>query len=468
MAGGTLEHLHAHARVRATVADGAHLDGGEVTVGVATRPVLEADGVALRVHTEALFARQRALHRSVEQPGGERGVGLVAHVLLATKRTTVRHQGDGDGVVAHTEHAGDVVAVVPHALAARVHLEMAGAIDVRRDGQRGLGLEERVLDALGLEGLVHRVRAVRQCSVDVATPVLADAQHVRLGLPHGEGRVRLERGDGVGDRGVHLVGHTHRIDRGARLFTRVGDHDGKDVTGVAGAPAHRDHHRPVLVDDADQQFARHVGRGEHGVHPGSCQRLGGVDRQHVGAGVRGEMERGMECAGHPQVVDVPAIAEREGRGLVLRTGCADRGGQLGRAHGAAGDGLDRVEHLHVAGASAQVGAEVAAHLVAPQIGPLLVDLGLGAHDDAGNAEAALQATAGRERVGEAPAFGLGDALEGDDRLARHLGDGLLAADDGLAVDVHGAAPALPTRRTPVLGRGEVEFVAQRRQQVGVV
>ncbi len=98
MAGRTLEHLHADARVRTGVADAAHLQRDQGTVLGASRPVLEADGVPLGVHEEALLARQRALHRTVEQPRGQRGLALVAHVLLATERATVGHQLDSDGV----------------------------------------------------------------------------------------------------------------------------------------------------------------------------------------------------------------------------------------------------------------------------------------------------------------------------------------------------------------------------------
>ena len=58
--------------------------------------------------------------------------------------------------------------------------------------------------------------------------------------------------------------------------------------------------------------------------------------------------------------------------------------------------------------------------VAVEVGALLVDLRLGPHHDAGDAEPALQAAAGGEGVGEAlPLVGV-DALERDDRLAGDL------------------------------------------------
>ena len=71
-------------------------------------------------------------------------------------------------------------------------------------------------------------------------------------------------------------------------------------------------------------------------------------------------------------------------------------------------------------------------------------------------------------LGEAVSLCGVDALEGDDRLARHLVEREVAADDGLAVDEHGAAPALPRGRAAILRRRDVELVAQRRQQVRVV
>ena len=98
---------------------------------------------------------------------------------------------------------------------------------------------------------------------------------------------------------------------------------------------------------------------------------------------------------------------------------------------------------------------------------LLVDLRLGAHHDARDAEAALQPATRGERVGEHLALGLVDALEGDDGLSLDLVHVALAGDDRLAVDEHGAAPALPRRRAAVLRRGDVELVAQCGEQVGV-
>ena len=122
----------------------------------------------------------------------------------------------------------------------------------------------------------------------------------------------------------------------------------------------------------------------------------------------------------------------------------------------------------VAGAPAQVAPEVAGRLVPGEGRPVLVEQVLGAHDDAGRAEAALQRPGGGECAGQAVALGRLDALERGDRPARHPVEPQLAGDHGLAVDEHGAAAALSRRRAAVLGAGDVELLPQRREQVGVV
>ena len=82
------------------------------------------------------------------------------------------------------EHGGDVVAVVPHALAAGVHVQRATGVAVRRHRDGRLGFEEGMLDALGVERLVHRERTRRERRLElVAACVRAGRQHVRRRCP---------------------------------------------------------------------------------------------------------------------------------------------------------------------------------------------------------------------------------------------------------------------------------------------
>ena len=73
------------------------------------------------------------------------------------------------------------------------------------------------------------------------------------------------------------------------MFACVGHDHCKHIARVAGATSDRNHHRPVLVDDANHQLAWNVGSGEHSGNAGRSLGRAGVDGQHIGAGVVGEV-----------------------------------------------------------------------------------------------------------------------------------------------------------------------------------
>ena len=325
-----------------------------------------------------------------------------------------------------------------------------------------------MLDALRLEHLVDGVGARRQRGVDVAAGVGAHRQDVAVGAPHGDRRVGGDRRQRVGDRRQDVVLDVDQLGGRPRLLARLGDDDGEHVAGERRAPADGDHHRPVLVDDPDAQLAGDVGGGEHGDDAVGGGGAGGVDGDDVGAGVGGEVQGGVEHPGHAEVVDVAAVAERQLLGLVLGAGLTDAAAEGDLERLALGDRLDGVEDLDVAGAAAQVGAEMRRHGVPVEVGALLVDLRLGAHHDAGDAEAALQPATGGEGARRTVALGVVEALQRRDVLAGDLVERLRAADDRLAVDEHGAAATLPRRRAAVLGRRHVELLAERGEQVWMV
>ena len=326
VAGRPLEHLHAHAGVGARVADHPDPERGEAALGIAAGPVLHLDRMALGVDEEALLARQRALHRALQQPGRQRGLGLVGHVLLAAERAAVGHQLDGDRVGVDAEDRGDLVAVVPHALPARVHVQVACRAVGVGHGQRGLGLEEGVLDALGLEHLVHDVGAGGQRGVDVAPPVLGHRQHVGVRAPHRDLGV-VDRGDGVGERPEHVVVDLDQLGRGPGLLAGLGHDDGEHVAGVGRAAA--------LGDEIGQSLWMMPTRSSPGTsaavntadHARRGPRRVDVDAADVGAGVVGQAEGGVQHARHAEVVDVAPVAERELARLVLGAAGPDAAGQ---------------------------------------------------------------------------------------------------------------------------------------------
>ena len=229
------------------------------------------------------------------------------------------------------------------------------------------------------------------------------------------------------------------------MVAGVGDDDGDDVAGVGGATADRDEHGPVLVDQPHPQLTGEVVGGEDRFDTGCRERRGRVDRLDVGAGVVGQVQCRVQHPRDAHVVDVAAVAERERRRLVLGAGAADLVRQRRREGLALRHRLDRVEDLDVPGAPAQVCAEVRGHALPGERVALLVDLGLGAHDDAGDAEPALQTAARGEGVRERVALGFVDTFERDDRLAFDLVEVALARDERLAVDQHRAAAALARR-----------------------
>uniref|UniRef100_A0A6J7QCT4 Unannotated protein n=1 Tax=freshwater metagenome TaxID=449393 RepID=A0A6J7QCT4_9ZZZZ len=347
---------------------------------------------------------------------------------------------------------------------------MQGAVRSVGHGKRGLRLEERVLNSLRVEGLSHEVGSGRECGIHITPPVLTDTQHVRVRAPHRN--VLRERGGdsdiGVGDGRVHEVLHAHEVRCSTCLLTGVGHDDGEHVAGVARAAALGDEDRPVLVDDADAQFARDVGGGVHDVDARGSLCRGRVDVQDVRSAVGREVQRRVQHALHAEVVDVAAIPECELLGLVADPARPDTAGDLRCADRSFGHALDGVEHLHVSGAATQVCAEVPCHVRAIEVGALLVHLGLRAHHDPRDAEAALQSAARRERVGVCLPLGLVDTLEREHRLANNLGERLLAGDDCLAVNMDGAATALAGRRAAILRGSDVQLVPEGRQQVWMI
>ena len=130
------------------------------------------------------------------------------------------------------------------------------------DGESRFGLEERMLDALCLEGLGDGVRAGGECRIDVAAHILAAREHVRIGAPDCDLRV-VDCGHRIDDRPQRHIVDLHQLSRRSCLSSRLCDDDREHVTGIRGAFTLADEHRPVLVDDADLAHTGNVGGSEH-------------------------------------------------------------------------------------------------------------------------------------------------------------------------------------------------------------
>jgi hypothetical protein len=128
----------------------------------------------------------------------------------------------------------------------------------------------------------------------------------------------------------------------------------------------------------------------------------------------------VQHSGNTNVVHVSAVSERQIAGLVLHSRRADAAG-LNRENGAIQrDRLDGIEDLHVAGATTEIRTEMFGHVGLGQSITLLVDLTLGAHDDSGDAEPALESATRGECLGITIAFVLLHTFQRHDRFARDL------------------------------------------------
>ena len=305
-----------------------------------------------------------------------------------------------------------------------------------------------------------------------APPVGRHRQDVAVEVAHrvlGAGQNgRLRVGDGL----QRLIGDVDEGGGPPGRFPVLGHHQGHDVAQVGGAAPGADEHGPVLVDEPDHRVAGHVGRGEHPHHAGGGGGPAGVDGDHVGPGVVGQADRSVQQARDLHVVDEELVAQGEFAGLVAGRPGPDAPDGLqrrpGQPVGPGGQHLHRVEDLEVAGAAAQVGPQVAGGLLPGEVGAVPVDQGLGPHDDAGDAEPALHRPGRPEGGGEALPLVAREPLGGDHRGPGRLLQRDLAGHPGLAVDQHCAGPALPRRRAAVLGRHQIQLLAQRGQQMGVL
>ena len=126
--------------------------------------------------------------------------------------------------------------------------------------------------------------------------------------------------------------------------------------------------------------------------------------------------------------------------------------------------LNRIDDPAVAGAPAQMAVERLGDGLAIA-GPTVLDERRGAHDDAGNAEAALHGAFEHERLAQHAACLLGKPFERRDGMAGHLFRLAQAGQRRRAVDENQTAAAHPFRSAPVLRGHDAALLAQHLEQV---
>ncbi len=462
VSGRPLEHLVADARVRPGVPDDAGPEREQVPLLVAAGGVLHPQRVPLRVEADALPAAEGDQDGASGDRRHERRVALDVQVLLRAEGAAGRHLRDAHLLPRKREEGGDLVPVLPGALALRVHVQRPVAVG---HGERGLGLEERVLDELRAVRLGDDVRSARERGVHVAPLHARDRENVAARMQ--ERCVLLERVEGVGDRVEHLVLDLHERRRLAGGMTALGRDGGEHVTDVRRHLALGDELSPVLRQGALRALALHVGGGHHRDDPGVSRRLRRVDPDDARARVVREAERSVQHPGLDEVADVQLVAEREAGALVACRAGADAPAALGLGEGDASVGRShephRVDDLRVARAAAEVPEQRVRDVLARGL-RVLAEKRLGLHDDPGGAVAALGRAGGHERVGPEPALVLGQPLLRDDVFPLDPRRLLRAGDDGAPVHEDGAGPAGALRRAAVLHGAHAEVVAEQLEQ----
>ena len=356
-----------------------------------------------------------------------------------------------------------------------------------------------MLDRLRAERLRHDVRRRRERRIDVPVAHGRDRQQVAA-LVHRR-RIRRERLERIRHRLEHVVLDRHERGGLAGRVARLRRHRREHVAHTAGRLPLGHEGRPVGRDQSLVPLAGHVRGRRDPHHAGNGLRPAGVDVPHPGARMVGEAKRGMQHARDGHVADEQVLPEDEpaagafrrggthavgrsrravddprarGRRGVLSAG-RRRGGDQSARGTRGGPGLDpvsttlggrpahRVDHLDVAGASAQVAGKRPGDLLARRVWRT-AEQRLGLHHDAGGAVAALDRAGRRERV-HPRVTDLGrEPLEGDHVPALDATGVLCAGDDRPAVDEHRARPARSLRRATVLRGAQAEPLAEHLEE----
>ena len=369
--------------------------------------------------------------------------------------------------------------------------------------QARLGLEERDLDRLRLEGRLDDVRRRRECRIDVsARERRRRLQNIR--------RPRCERLRGVdqrctglqcleriGERLENLVVDPDLRGGLSSVKLRVGDNHRQEVGDAAGQLAFGDEDRLVRIVQALSAEPGDVGGREDADDAWHLRGFIDVDLHDARPRMLGQHHRAMQHPGDTHVVDEVLVAEgllgaaqsrdrvpdalalavalsvpvREGgvsrqaellaeEGMPTRFGACD----LIAARSGLSRGLNRVDDAPIPGAAAEMPVErLGDHRAIA--GLSLLHQGRGTHDDARDAEATLDAALEDEGVAHPLAYVLGQAFERHDRAPFGLLRFSQARQGRRAVDQHEAAAAGAFRGAPVLGRDDAALLAQDLEQI---
>jgi hypothetical protein len=498
---------------------GVHCAESQRAVLLATGTQGQQHRLARRRGEEFLFAGEQHFHRALGGAGEVKADHLErVDVELGAEAAADRRLDDADARRVDVEVFGELALVQEGHLGVRVHLHVAGGIELgnhARDAHAAMGdvvQLERVLDhrvGFGLAlndvavGIVEAHGDVVSLAAMGDRGALLEVQvrAVRaMGFGMDQDGIRLDRVFGIADHRQVLVLDLDQLQRGFGDFFRFGGHR-RDLVALAAHAAH--FQREVVLGDADRALVGDVGGGDHHMHAGQgfCRR--GVDGLDQGMDACRPEDLAVQLAGQVDVVDVARAAA----GLVgrihfwdaladQRVGLDDAVFLFGDCHGftpsfrrtpesskvfegmvsfldpglrrgdavPAAAGNHGVDDFLVARAAAQVAFQAA--LDAGRVGMLVFrQQVVGLHHHARRAEAALHRAVFDEGFAQRFAARLvGEPLDGDDIAPGTIDGEHQAGVQRHAIDLDGAGAAF-TFAAAVLGAGEADNFAQHVEGV---
>ena len=304
--------------------------GRESPVAPGAEPVVDPDRVTLVARDHRLGARVAQADRLARVPQGrEPQVDLDRDVLAPSERASGRGLQDAYALQRQAERERDQAALLVDPLAG--HFDGQDRTVVTRAA--GLEVEERVVDDLGLERVLHHDVALGERAGRVPFPDALLGQDVSLVVDaRSVGAERLVDIEDRRKRPVLDADLAQRLDRG--LFA-ARHHQGDGVSQVAHLAAAK--HLLVAADQAVQVRPWNVQMCKDREDAGQPLGFAGIDRKDLGVRVRRAQDLGVEARLREEVLTVPGSAGCLVRGVQARRVGADHGRPHGRRPSARAD-----------------------------------------------------------------------------------------------------------------------------------
>ncbi|MNX91282.1 hypothetical protein D3C86_1233560 [compost metagenome] len=297
---------------------GVDLDLGrhQVALPVSAELVVDAQRVALVARGHGLGAVVVLAHDAAGLEGRKRKVELDAQVLAAAEGAARRGLHAANLLERQAEGDRKQALLLVDPLARRVNGQDV-AVHV---GHPRLDVEERVIDGLGLVGVLDRDEGLGHGRLGVPAPDGLAAHHVaaRMDLGRALGK-RLVDGEDAGQRAVVDL---DELEGAVRDLGGLGDHHGHRIAGVTNEAACDQ--LLVAGDQAVGVGAGNVLGGVDGDHAGQGLGLNRVDAEDLGVGVHAAQDRHVQGVGPREVPAVLGLTRHLAAGVVAADAGAHR------------------------------------------------------------------------------------------------------------------------------------------------